>query len=144
LRFLGRLLRPGDPTPRLCGLLADGTIPESDRFGILARLGQLPGDTAVPTLLKIVADDRTGWMVCRSLDALEHHPGRESVTGLIRAIDFQYDNRKPAAMIAFDPEMFQDRVVRALRTITGESFGPDSSRWNVWWQQRGQYDARFK
>lgn len=40
-----------------------------------------------------------------------------------------------------------DAIAKSLRTLpmpTGESYGPDSARWEKWWQTDGCHDPRFQ
>jgi HEAT repeat protein len=137
------VMRPGNPIPRLRDCITDPAFGMYGRCDAVRLLGTLADPDAVPTLFKAIADDPDGFVVDSAIESLECYHSKSVILGLT-ALFGHVSERHNISKESYTAERFDDEIVKSLRSITGQSIGPDPKRWNDWWQKQGQFDPRFK
>lgn len=130
-------MKPGDPIPRYCELLADMSLGKFDRREIVWRLGNRPDPRAVPVLLKAIKTDPSGFVVNQSIVVLANFKRKDAVRGLIDCFDANFAGKNDWKR-AYTPEMFADHIAESLQQITGQKFGTDHAKWLKWWEEQGK------
>ena len=123
-----------DPVPGFCELLADRSLDEWDRERVVWMLAYLRDPRSVPHLLTAIRADPSGWVVNQAIKVMPEFESPLIVPGLIECFDAEFDD-KAFWKRAYTPEMFRQSIAETLRTITGQSFGPDKQQWEDWWRR---------
>jgi hypothetical protein len=68
------------------------------------------------------------WVVCEGLARIGPD-AMEAVPALIEALEDECSTERPE-WCAIE----RSSLTRALRSITGQEFGPDAAAWRAWWE----------
>lgn len=130
-------LKEKDPTPRYCEFLADRSLGEFERRGMVWRLGDRPDPAAIPHLITAIKTDPSGAVVNQAITVLSVYKHQAAVEGLIGCFDAEFE-QKADWKRAYSPAMFRQNIAETLRAITGQSFGADKATWQEWWDREGR------
>lgn len=130
-------LKDKDPTPRYCEFLADRSLGEFERRGMVWRLGDRPDPAAIPHLITAIKTDPSGAVVNQAITVLSVYKYQAAVEGLIDCFDADFKGKSDWKR-AYSPAMFRQTIAESLRAITGQPFGADKATWQEWWDREGR------
>lgn len=129
-------LKEGDPLPRYWQLLADRSLGEFRRADVAARLATRPDPRSVPHLVAAIKTDPAGGVTLRAIWALSTIKDASSVEGLIECFNAEF-KKDGIWKRQTTPETYREEIAKSLCAITGQTFGPDKSKWAKWWRDQG-------
>lgn len=132
-----------DPMDALAPLLNNPDIHWTDQADVLRYFRFHPDARIVPVLLDGIHHNPHGKVLNMSIELLAFYPGRESIEGLLRCFDANFEGKRDWKY-AYEPIMFQRRIAESLQTLTGEGYGPHPHVWRRWWNDIGRHDPRFE
>jgi HEAT repeat protein len=128
-------LRPGDPIPRYCEILADRSTEESARIAVINRMAAHPDPRTIPSLIAAIKSDPSGQVVDAAISTLSGMKYRLAVIGLIACLDCDFDHR--TWPIDSDRLTCRSLIVGALQSLTGQRFGSNKGQWTWWMNTSG-------
>jgi len=110
-------------------LHGSGSVSRGEAASRLGNFGAREG--IVPALVQAMQEDpHMRWAVCEGLAKIGPD-AMEAVPALIEALEDECSTEHPDACA-----VERSNLSRALRSITGQEFGPDAAAWRAWWNEQ--------
>jgi len=131
-------LEKDDPYPTWFAMMEDQSLDWDQRREAVWELGDHPDPRAIPHLIQAIKSDPKGEMVNQCTTVLTVYKYKAAVSGLIECFDADFKGKSDWKR-AGSPEMFCENIGETLKTLTGQDFGRDKTRWLAWWQAEGSH-----
>ena len=129
-------LKGGDVVPALLQLLGRKNFARRDE--LILWLEQLHDPRSVAAVASTLCTDPKWFIRSRAIRLLAAVKNKEAIQGLISGLGCDHsklERWKTDPNHDFSSEV-RDEIAKALQEITGENFGPDQQRWQLWLDQQ--------